>query len=50
MPVRVPLQYCMVGKSQEHSKVLRGVVTAIHSDMVTLAQQKDSKLRVVVSC
>ena len=48
--IRVPLQYYMVGKSEEQSRVVVGVVTSLHPDMVAVAQSNMTrKLRVVVS-
>ncbi len=48
---RVPLQYCVVGKAEEHSRLVRGVVTDLHPDMLNVASEVTRKKlrRVLVS-
>lgn len=49
---RVPLQYCIVGKPEGDSRVVDGVITDLHSDMLNLSQSmaaRNSLLKVLVS-
>lgn len=50
MTIRIPLQHCVVGKSRDQSRVVGGVVTALHPDMLAVSHDRAGrKLRIVVS-
>ena len=46
---RLPLHYEMLGKHEKQSRIVRGVVSTLHSDMQTVAQDLTGKeLRILV--